>query len=121
RSDLPLPQVVLINSASGHLHVSASGGVTRKWPLVVGVKCKFNNHQVASESHLLNNVAIAPEAGNERTNKLLANGRISLHEAAGDLNGHPIRVVGHDTVLVRTAPRGVVLGHERSDIKGGSE
>src|SRR5262249_36588228 len=44
-----------------------------------------------------------------------------LHETARNLNRHILRIVRHDAVLIGSAPRGVILNHERFDVDRGSE
>src|SRR6516165_52961 len=44
-----------------------------------------------------------------------------MHEAARNLNRHIVCVVGHDAVLVRSAPGGIVFDHKRFDINDGSQ
>src|SRR5262249_30985023 len=74
RSDLPLRQVVLINPATGNLNAGVGCRMAIKWTLMFGFKTPFNDHDVATENHGLDNVAISGEAGDERPNELLAKG-----------------------------------------------
>src|SRR5215467_4460476 len=86
-----------------------------------GFKSKFNDRRFSSKNYVLYEVAISGEGSDEGPNKLFANGQLPLYEAARNLNRHIICVVGHDAVLICSAPRGVVLDHECFDIKYGSE
>src|SRR5262245_14042716 len=95
--------------------------MTSEWTRLFGFKSKFNDRRFSSKNYVLHEMAIPGEGSDKGSNKLLANGQFSLHEAARNLDRHIVRVVGHDLVLIRSAPRGVVLGHERFDIMDGSE
>src|SRR5262249_56576119 len=92
-----------------------------EWTLVFGLKGKLNDGSVSFENYVLHEVAISREGSDERPNELLANGRFPLHEDARDLNRHIVRVVGHDTDFIRSAPRGIVFDHERFDINDASQ
>jgi FixJ family two-component response regulator len=86
---------------------------------VFGLESEFNERNVASDDHVLHDVAISGEGGDEGPNELLANGRVALHEAAPNLNGHGVRIVGHDSIFIRPSPDAVVLGEECFDIESG--
>src|SRR5215475_9569486 len=89
--------------------------------LVFGFESKLNDCSVSFENYVLHEVAISREGSDERPNELLANGRFPLHQAARNLNRHIVRVVGHDVVLIPSAPRGIVFAHEPFDIDNRSE
>src|SRR5262245_43166812 len=95
--------------------------MTSEWACLFGFKSKFNDYRLAPKYYVLYEVAISGEGSDEGPNKLFANGQFPLHEAARNLNRHLVRVVGHDAVLIRSAPRGVIFDHECFDIKCGSE
>src|SRR5215470_6508781 len=95
--------------------------MTSEWTCLFGFKSKFNDRRVLSKNYVFHEVAISGEGSDEGPNKLFADGQLPLQEAARNLNRHIVRVVGHDAVLIRSAPRGVVLDHECFDIKYGSE
>src|SRR5262245_51895307 len=84
-------------------------------------KSKLDDCNVSFKNYFLHEVAISGEGGDKGPNELLANGRMPLHETARNLNRHILRVVRHDAVLVGSAPRGVILDHERFDIIAGSK
>src|SRR5262245_45872652 len=92
---------------------------TLEWTLVFGLETDLDHRDVSSENHVLHDVTISREADDERPNELLAKGRFPLHEAAGNLNGHIVRVVRHDVVYIRPAPRAIVRGHEGFDLGNG--
>jgi hypothetical protein len=92
-----------------------------EWALVFGPKSKLKDCNVSSKNYVLHEVAISGEGSDEGPNELLANGRFPLHEAARDPNRYIVRVVGHDAVLIHSAPRCIVFDHERFDINDGSE
>src|SRR5215472_8196933 len=95
--------------------------MTRERTFVFGLKSKFDDHNVSSENYVLHKVAISGEGSDEGANELLANGRLSLHETARNLNRHVLPIVGHDAVLIGSAPCGVIFDHERFDIDSGTE
>src|SRR5215813_2032276 len=95
--------------------------MTSEWTCLFGFKGKFNDRRFSSKNNVLHEVAISGEGSDEGPDKLFANSQFPLHEAARNLNRHIVRVVGHDAVLIRSAPFRVVLGHECFDIKHGSE
>src|SRR5215470_15907215 len=92
-----------------------------EWTLVFGAKSKLNDGSVSFENYVLHEVAISREGSDEGPHELLANRRFPLHQAARNLNRHIVRVVGHDVVLIPSAPRGIVFAHERFDIGNRSE
>src|SRR5215470_19465761 len=95
--------------------------MTRERTRVFGLKSKLDDCNVSFKNNVLYEVAISGEGGDKGPNELLANGRMPLHETARNLNRHILRVVRHDAVLIGSAPRGVILDHERFDIIEGSE
>jgi len=88
---------------------------------VRGFKGKFNEHSASPKDHILHDVAISREGGDEQPDELLANGRVPLDEAARNLNRHIFRVVGHDEILIRASPHAIVFVKERFDISVGSQ
>src|SRR5215475_6602212 len=95
--------------------------MARERTLMFGFKSKLDDRNVSLEDDVLHEVAIPGEGRDKGTNELLANGRMPLHETAWNLDRHILRVVRHDAVLIGSAPRGVILDHERFDIVEGSE
>src|SRR5262245_45304326 len=95
--------------------------MTREGTFVFGFKSKLDNSSVPFNNYVLHEMAIPGKGGDKGPNELLANGRMPLHQAARNLNRHILRVVRHDAVLVGSAPRGVILDHERFDIIAGSK
>src|SRR5215831_4116568 len=95
--------------------------MTRERTLVFGFKSKLDDRNVSFKNYVLHEVAISGKRGDKGPNELLTNGRLPLHETSRNLNRHILRVVRHDAVLIGSAPRGVILDHERFDIIEGSE
>src|SRR5262249_35352124 len=95
--------------------------MTSEWAGLFGFENKFDDRRVLSIDYVFYEMAISREGSDEGANKLLANSPVPLHEAAWNLNRHIVRVVGHDPVLIRSAPDRVVLGHERFELMGRSE
>src|SRR5262249_51253307 len=95
--------------------------MTRERTLVFGLKGKLDDRNVSFKNYVLHEVAISGEGSDKGPNELLTNGRMPLHETARNLNRHVLRIVRHDAVLIGSAPRGVILNHERFDIDSGSE
>src|SRR6516162_5280083 len=89
--------------------------------LVFGPESKLNDCNVSAKDYVFHEVTISREGSDEGPDELLENGRFPLHEAARNLNRHVVRVVGHDSVLIHSTPRGIVFDHERFDINDGPE
>src|SRR5262249_2062404 len=121
RSDLTSRRIVLIDSTTGQFDAGVGWRMALEWARMFGFKDKLDDRNAASKNDVLHEVAIAGKGRDKGPNELLANGRMPLHETAWNLNRHIFRVVRHDAVFIGSAPRGVILDHERFDIMGGSE
>src|SRR5215471_15886927 len=95
--------------------------MTRERTLVFGLKGKLDDRNVSFKNYVLHEVAISGEGSDKGPNELLTNSRMSLHETARNLNRHILRIVRHDAVFIGSAPRGIILDHERFDIIEGSD
>src|SRR5262249_42722955 len=87
----------------------------------LGCESPFDDHDATPEDPVLHEVAIAGKADDEGPYEMLAQRGFSLHQGAGNLDRHVVRVVRHDAVLVRSAPRLEVLVDERFDVRNGCE
>ena len=119
--DLPFRRIKLINRTTGHLNVSVCRRKPGKWTLVFRLKTPFHDDNVWPENHILRNVAIARESGDEWQDELLANGRCPFHQGARYLNDHVFGVEGHDAIHVRTLPHAEILIDKRSDVNRGPD
>src|SRR5262245_39301570 len=121
RGDLPLRRVVLVDPATGDLDASTGCRAAGEWTTVFGCESPFDDHDASPEDPVPHEVAIPGKADDEGPYKLLAKRGFPLHEGAGNLDRHVVRIVGHDAVLVRPSPRLKVLVDERFDVHNGCE
>src|SRR5262245_42733703 len=85
--------------------------------LVLSFETELNGDQPRSGNHILQEVVVPREGGDERSNELIAERFLAFHEQARNPNRHIVRVVRQDAILVRSSPRVVVLMEERFDVE----
>jgi hypothetical protein len=114
--DLPFDGIVLVDRATRHLHRRASRRLAGKRPRVFRFETPLDHYYVLPEDHVLRDMAVAREPGDERPNELAFYGIFPVHGRARQYERHTIRVISHDAIDVCSSPSAKIFREERLNL-----